>query len=240
MANIEQIRLPDGVTHDIKDHTIRDEVKYKIYNSVTDLGLTSGSATISGAYSAMPDCSMLVCNAIEFIVGSGGVPEVYGIVEITKNDSNRTSIIYRGKTGVNDYRMFCDLDTGEPTGVWSPFFMHMIWNNPNPTATFGAQAVSVDMTPYRFAMIAFLASASERQHVNTITYKSCWGRAEALLNVTWNSTVIAAASHRAYLVYSDNSGIYFENCAVRGAVDATSAPQALDTCLIPQYIVGIP
>lgn len=122
MADINQIRLPNNSLYDIKDKTIRDEVKYKIYNSVTDLGLTVGSATIAGAWAAMPVNSMLVCHCNNFASTefTGATP--YGVVEMVKADGNlRGSIRLYGRdptdSSQGDWRMGINA-SGEPFGVW--------------------------------------------------------------------------------------------------------------------------
>lgn len=95
-----------------------DDVQYKLYDSVTDLGLTSGSATITGAYAAMPEASVLICNANNF--ASTETPTTYGTIEIIKvtSDGSRGMVHFFGKgTGDGDYRMF--LESGNnPSGVW--------------------------------------------------------------------------------------------------------------------------
>lgn len=91
------------------------DVDYKIYNAVTDLNLTSGSATISGAWSAMPDNSILICTASNF--ASGETP-VTGTVEIIKRGSTYGIInCYSAvSSDHNDYRMY--VDSGTLTGTW--------------------------------------------------------------------------------------------------------------------------
>ena len=101
-----------------------DDVNYKIYNSVTDIGLTSGSATIAGAWTAMPDASILICTASDFSQSETPTSGNYlGTIEITKLDVNRSFIQAFGKTdSAADYRMFCDAATGAPTGTWVPVY----------------------------------------------------------------------------------------------------------------------
>lgn len=67
----------------------------KIYHSVTDLGLTSGSATIADAWSALPLNSMLIADAASF--ASGQVPTQYGVVRMTKISYSRPDIEFVGK-----------------------------------------------------------------------------------------------------------------------------------------------
>ena len=99
------------------------DVTYKIFNSVTDLGLTSGSATISGAYSALGANEMLICDSDDF---SGTQTPSTGLVHITKGVSiARGSILFYGKTdAVGDYRMFLSGPSNTPDGVW-----HCLDNN---------------------------------------------------------------------------------------------------------------
>lgn len=115
MADIKHVTLPNGDTHDIKDATIRDEVQYKIYDSVEDLGLISGSATVAGAWSAMSDGSILICQASEF--SSTETPNPYGIIEIIRFNTSRGKILFYGKELPDgDYRMY--LVDNAPSGTW--------------------------------------------------------------------------------------------------------------------------
>ena len=93
---------------------------YKIYDSVTSLGLTSGSATIAGAYSALAKDEMLVCPATEF--SASEVPSTSGcMVEMAKRytDGSSGRILFWGRTAlIGDYRMFVGDSPFAPTGVW--------------------------------------------------------------------------------------------------------------------------
>ena len=96
------------------------DVQYKIYNSVTDLGLTSGSATIAGAWNAMPDSSILLCPNGDF--AGGEVPNIGGYVEIKKQSIVRGVIFVYAKTSERpDYRMHLN-DSNVPDGKWMPAF----------------------------------------------------------------------------------------------------------------------
>ena len=92
---------------------------YKVFGSIIDLpGYTSddiGSATITGAWTAMSDRSILICNATEF--ASGQTPTAYGLVHIIKYDVNRSVIQFFAKPDTGDYRMFQNQDNS-PTGTW--------------------------------------------------------------------------------------------------------------------------
>ena len=96
---------------------------YIIYDSVADLGLTSGSATIAGALTAMPNASILICAASDFAASETPTSGSYlGTIEITKLNANRAFIQAFGKTdSAGDYRMFCGSATGAPNGTWTRF-----------------------------------------------------------------------------------------------------------------------
>lgn len=101
------------------------------YNSVADLGLTVGSATIAGAYAAMAADSILVCNAADF--DASEVPSIYGTVEIINltNYHERAIINFRAKASStatkNNAFMFLDGATGVPDGTW--------WTVPAPSSS---------------------------------------------------------------------------------------------------------
>ena len=96
-----------------------EDVKYKIYNSVTDIGLTSGSATIAGAFSAMPNYSILIAPRSEFATAEQPV-NASGDIEIRKvgENGNLGGIWFHGREDTTgDYRMFLN-SSGVPTGAW--------------------------------------------------------------------------------------------------------------------------
>lgn len=76
---------------------------FAMYNSVTDVGQTSGSAIIGDTFLAMPDCSILICDAGQF--DSSEVPTIYGTIELVRYSSYRGWVLLYGKdTGATDYR----------------------------------------------------------------------------------------------------------------------------------------
>lgn len=85
-----------------------NDVEFKIYNSITDIGLTS-PVQLSTAYSALPGVNaMLICYANEF---SGYVPSVNGTVVIIKRAAQRGVILFFGKeSSDDDYRMYLTND----------------------------------------------------------------------------------------------------------------------------------
>lgn len=94
----------------------------KTYTSVTQLGLTSGSATILSAFNALPDNSALYADNVDFATGE---TPTMGLVEIVKRQFSRIYIAFYGKNAQsNDYRMFegatdyNNQDANAPTGQW--------------------------------------------------------------------------------------------------------------------------
>ena len=88
----------------------------KYYKSVTELGLTSGSATIAGAFAAMENNSIAWLDAAQF--ANGQTPNSYGFVEIQKVGDSRASIFFWGKASDNgDYRMGIN-SSDVPDGTW--------------------------------------------------------------------------------------------------------------------------
>jgi len=86
---------------------------------VTELGQTDGSATISAIWAAMPDCSILVCQASQF--ASGDRPSTGGssaIIVIVRRASGRGWLYSYGKgESHRDARMFLN-SSNVPTGTW--------------------------------------------------------------------------------------------------------------------------
>ena len=217
-----------------------------IVRSVEDLtlngtALVSGSATISDAYSALLQTKILMCPLADFASGQRpNSQSTAGTITIFKGNSvDESWIAAHGDTyGYGDYHMY--FASGSPSGMWcKDVHYETIWENTNPTATFGAQDILVDISPYRAVMIAFLGSAIEQVDITQFGLKGTWGRVEAMLNMTYGSGVITAAAQRVYAVLTDNRGVYFQDCVVRGSIGSSTAPDVINTCLIPQYIIGI-
>lgn len=73
----------------------QSNLDYSTYNSVTKLGQTSGSALISNTFLAMPNYSILICNAGDF--ASSDVPTIYGTIELVRLASSRGWVMLYGK-----------------------------------------------------------------------------------------------------------------------------------------------
>lgn len=97
----------------------RTSNNFATFSSVTQIGLTSGSATIADAMAAMREKSILIAPAVEFAVSQR--PTQLGTVLIVKVDSASTRgwIQFYGKDRiVGDYRMGLATDGG-PSGTWT-------------------------------------------------------------------------------------------------------------------------
>ena len=94
------------------------QVDYNVFNSVTDLGLTSGSATITGAFNALPTDSVLITNEAEYASASRPATGWEGQIIICKGANLwRSYVEAKGNTAsYGDYRMY--LSSGAPTGAW--------------------------------------------------------------------------------------------------------------------------
>ena len=103
------------------------DVQYKIYDSVTDLGLDYGSAAISGAWTALTANApaILICNASGFASGqvpgaSGGYSGTIEMVSVglsVGQSTHRGWIDFKSYSeSAGDYRMY--VNGGSPTGTW--------------------------------------------------------------------------------------------------------------------------
>lgn len=95
------------------------EVQFAIYDSVADIGLTVGSATIAGAWAAMAGKNaILLCNAEDFSPST--VPSTAGNIMMYHLAANTTRGIIRFAfrvSGVGEYAMGIGTD-GIPLGTW--------------------------------------------------------------------------------------------------------------------------
>ncbi len=93
-----------------------------VVGSVSDLGLTVGSATIADAYTALLDKQVLICPATDFAVGelplSGGNRQMDGTIEIVKGATDGWIEFHGRQSSVGDYRMFFTA-SDVPSGTWN-------------------------------------------------------------------------------------------------------------------------
>ena len=89
-----------------------------IYTSVSDIGLTAGSATVSGIWSAMSSESMLLCEVTDLASGERPFSSAAGTLQVYKKGSTSGFVEVHGKKDSDgDYRMFIN-SNGVPSGSW--------------------------------------------------------------------------------------------------------------------------
>lgn len=111
-------------------------------------------------------------------------------------------------------------------GVSGGLLMKLIWTNPNPTATFAAQTVSIDLSGYDAVMVlarTFTSTDANVALVSAFTLIGEYGYLELTSPVSNNTGA------RRFNVTS--SGIDFERCGYNGG--------AQNNYLVPQRIYGI-
>ena len=89
-----------------------------IYTSVSDIGLTAGSATVSGIWSAMSSESMLLCEVTDLASGERPFSSAAGTLQVYKKGSTSGFVLIQGrKNSDGDWRMFIN-SNGVPSGTW--------------------------------------------------------------------------------------------------------------------------
>ena len=109
---------------------------YKTFYTVTSLGLTAGSATVSDAWNALPTQSILIAGVGNFATGARPYSSAYGQIVIVKNTATNGYIYLHGLTeNVGDFRMYLTGSPEVPSGTWVP--CETVINSATPTATVG-------------------------------------------------------------------------------------------------------
>ena len=154
---------------------------FDIYNTVADLGLTAGSATILAAFNAMSTNTILICSGGEF--ASGEVPTSYGTVEIVKpSNAARSYVRFYGKaTSDHDWRMYLGATTyngnnsDSPTGYWHPEFTSFVGGR--GAAGSAARGTSLSITflknTVHFLMVG--NSSTSRAYVGLVSINNSGG-----------------------------------------------------------------
>lgn len=100
-----------------------DNLRLNTYRSLTDIGLTSGSATIDAAYVNLPKNSIGLFNAGEFAAGECPSDTGYGMVQIFKlAGSWKGALWYRSAYNATDYRMHIK-GTEETSGTYQGYYL---------------------------------------------------------------------------------------------------------------------
>lgn len=110
-----RLRIDSGAVNQVIKY---GENSWNIYTSVAELGQTDGSATISALWSAMPDGSMLICQASQLASSNRPDTATTGMIEIVRRASGRGWLYAYGKGETNyDYRMYLN-SSNVPSGTW--------------------------------------------------------------------------------------------------------------------------
>lgn len=86
--------------------------------------------------------------------------------------------------------------------IASPHAIDLLWQNPNPTASFSAQTVAVDLSGYTLVMVVIRQSDTTGYEVSTIIPNVVWASGRAL-------TVANYRQLRAFQIVS--TGVSFED-----------------------------
>lgn len=122
----ELARLEDNI------NSLSSDIKYRIFRLVTDLGLTSGTATLASCWAAMSVGDILIAPPSEFAPGQ--VPENSGSVVLVRNASTSGSLRFYGNRTYEQ-----EFQNNYPTGIW-----HTILNDTDiiPVSKGGTGAAS--------------------------------------------------------------------------------------------------
>ena len=102
-------------------NTALGNLSYKMYYAVTQLGLTTGSATVSSCWNAMPTQSILIAGVGNFSSSAVPYASAYGQVVIVKNTNTNGYIYLHGLSeSVGDYRMYLSGSPYAPSETWIP------------------------------------------------------------------------------------------------------------------------
>lgn len=110
----------------------------------------------------------------------------------------------------------------------------LLWTNPNPTATYAAQSISIDMTSYKAAIIEFNYTDTSYGYSVIAAKDGLPMQANCITNIM--SASIGNVVYRTAQVTA--SAIVISDC-YRKAFNATTAGTVDNTRMIPQRIYGI-
>lgn len=160
------------------------DVKYKLFNSITDLGL-SGSASVADTYAAMPASTALICPAVEIT----DAPNTDGTIEIVKGGTDGWIEFHGRLATVGDYRMFFT-SSDVPSGTWLSASIEMRMQSGNVSnttiGTINANAykdVNISFSP---TMVSVPNVVAMRRSAGSVAYDL----AIATTNVTTSSATI--------------------------------------------------
>lgn len=173
------------------------DVSYKIYNSVTDIGLTSGSATISGVWNALPNYSIAILQWGD--IASGQRPTTYGFLEIHKLYSTNGTIDWQSGTN----RWTQTLTDGVPNGTWHR-------TGPVPYIQTGTESTSVSGNSYKEYTVTFSTAFTHTPKVIVCCYTTTTSvNGGALCQAVVSS---ASSTQFKFRVYNGDSSTRAPNC----------------------------
>lgn len=182
------------------------DVRCRIFNSVSQLGLTSGSATILQAFDAMGDNAILIASSDDF--ASSARPDgAAGIVEIIRKADSRSYVAFRGKTGTNsrDWRMFENATSyngnraNAPDGVWHPDFAGLRGGTGSSGTT-----LAIDVPNSSSHLLICGGNSSTRQYVGLIFVNS--SGAPTVTQILAGTAYTVTTSTNKVTVVSSSSG----------------------------------
>lgn len=92
-------------------NSLSGDIKYRIFRVVTDLGLTSGTATLASCWAAMSIGDILIAPPSEFAPGQ--IPENSGSVVMVRNAGTSGSLRFYGSRTYEQ-----EFQNNYPTGTW--------------------------------------------------------------------------------------------------------------------------
>lgn len=109
------ISLVMGYLQDQID-AVEENVNYRIFKTVQDLGLTPGSVSLSSTWTAMSAGDALICPPDE--LAPGACPESYGTLLLIRSGGNSGSCLFLGA----DHQYRINFVSNYPSGTWEQIY----------------------------------------------------------------------------------------------------------------------
>ena len=119
------------------------DVQFKIYSRPSQLGLTNGSATLAGVWSALPNYSIFIGVSDDFASGAG--PVTTCVIEMKRHWSAARGEI---KAFAYDHEWFMKISSSAPSGTWYKMFTVIDFQQ-------GSVSTSVPANSYKDYTITF-------------------------------------------------------------------------------------
>ena len=192
-------------------------IRYAIYNSVTNIGLTSGSATILAAFNALGNNAILYATGNDFAASALPNNSQAGCVEIVRNSDGRAHVMFYGKGGsLGDYRMALSAssyngnDPNLPNGVWFP----------DPTTCrggTGSSGTTLQITvPSNSSHLLILSGNGTERYWCGLIMANSQGATTAIEIKKGTGATIATATNKVTLTCSSGTELAFICYPIRG------------------------